>query len=132
MIEVVNPACPGKAKELELLVDSGVIYSTVPERVLPKPGIRPLTREEFRLANDSLIRRRKGAPAFKYGTKVGGADVIFGEPGDSQLPGMLILEALGLILDPLWRELKPSPMIFGGWPPPVTLASAGDSNGDFI
>jgi hypothetical protein len=51
-----------------------------------------------------------------------GADVIFGEPGGSQLFAALRL----------WRELKPSPMILGWWRSLVTLASAGDSNGDFI
>ncbi|MFI5351646.1 MAG: hypothetical protein ACHQZS_01700 [Candidatus Binatales bacterium] len=39
--------------------------------------------------------------------------MIFGEPGDSQLLGALTLEALGLSLDPLRRELKPLPMILG-------------------
>jgi len=41
----------------------------------------------------------------------GGADVIFGEEGDSTLLGTFTLEALGLSLDPLRRELKPLPMI---------------------
>jgi hypothetical protein len=61
----------------------------------------------------------------KYAGKVGGADVIFGEPGDSQLLGALTLEALGLMLDPLRRELKPLPMILGGWPPPEEHRGTG-------
>jgi hypothetical protein len=39
------------------------------------------------------------------------ADVIFGEEGDSVLLGAFTLEALGLSLDPLRRDLKPLPMI---------------------
>jgi hypothetical protein len=42
---------------------------------------------------------------------VGVADVIFGEEGDSVLLGAFTLEALGLALDPLRRELKPLPMV---------------------
>jgi hypothetical protein len=42
---------------------------------------------------------------------VGGADVIFGEEGDYCLLGVLTLEALGLVLDPLKRELRPRPLI---------------------
>jgi hypothetical protein len=38
---------------------------------------------------------------------VGGADVIFGEEGDSTLLGAFTLEALSLSLDPLRRVLKP-------------------------
>jgi len=36
----------------------------------------------------------------------GGADVIFGEEGDSILLGAFILGALGLALDPLRREFR--------------------------
>jgi len=42
---------------------------------------------------------------------VGVADVIFGEEGDSTLLGAFTLEALGLSLDPLRRELKPLPIV---------------------
>ena len=37
--------------------------------------------------------------------------MIFGEEGDHLLLGALTLEALGLALDPLRRELRPIPMI---------------------
>ncbi len=50
---------------------------------------------------------------FKYKDEVGGADVIFGEPGDSALLGAFTLEALGLALDPLRRELLPLPLVLG-------------------
>jgi hypothetical protein len=51
---------------------------------------------------------------------VGGADVIFGEKGDSTLLGAMSLEALGLALDPLKRELRPLPMILAGsWQSPA-------------
>ncbi|PIU50870.1 aspartyl protease, partial [Candidatus Desantisbacteria bacterium CG07_land_8_20_14_0_80_39_15] len=54
---------------------------------------------------------KKGIALFKYGNKIGGADVIFGEEGDSTLLGAFTLEALGLMLDPLKRELKQLPMV---------------------
>ena len=41
----------------------------------------------------------------------GAAPVIFGETGDSTLLGAVTLEALGVILDPIKRELRPLPMI---------------------
>ncbi|HTV53839.1 MAG TPA: hypothetical protein VMI06_02890, partial [Terriglobia bacterium] len=55
--------------------------------------------------------RKKGVAVFKYGERAGGADVVFGERGDSTLLGALTLEALGLSLDPLRRELRQLPMI---------------------
>lgn len=110
-VKVGNPAKPKVTKELRFLVDSGAIYSVVPSAVLTKLGIRPLATEEFQLAGGSEIKRKKGVALFKYRNRVGGADVIFGEEGDSMLLGALTLEALGLALDPLKRELKPMPMI---------------------
>lgn len=113
-VKVGNPAKPRVTEELEFLVDSGAVYSVVPSRVLRKLGIKPLAIQEFRLADGSTITRKKGIALFKYQDKVGGADVIFGEPGDSLLLGAFTLEALGLALDPLRRELKPLPMVLAG------------------
>ena len=113
-VEVGNPADPEITEKLEFLIDSGAIYSVVPAPVLERLGVKPLTEEEFRLADGSRIRRMKGIALFRYGERVGGADVIFGEEGDSLLLGAFTLEALGLALDPLRRELKPLPMVLGG------------------
>ena len=110
-IEVGNPANPQKTQSVEFLVDSGAIYSVVPTPILKKLGIKPIAKEEFILANGEKIVRKKGVALFKYAGKVGGADVIFGKPEDSTLLGAFTLEALGLMLDPLRRELKPLPMM---------------------
>ncbi len=110
-VEVGNPSKPKVTKSVEFLVDSGAVYSVVPGNILRKLGIKPLTKEEFRLANGERIVRKKGIALFKYDSKIGGADVIFGEGEDSTLLGAFTLEALGLILDPLKRQLKPLPMV---------------------
>jgi len=110
-VEVGNPAEPETTRSLEFLIDSGAIYSVVPRDVLEQLAIRPITRQEFRLASGGKITREKGIALFRYGDRVGGADVIFGERDDMQLLGVLTLEALGLALDPLKRELMPLPMI---------------------
>ena len=110
-IEIGNPANPEVMEKLEFLIDSGAIYSVVPTPILERLGIKPLTEQEFRLADGTKIVRKKGVALFKYGEKIGGADVVFGEKEDSVLLGAFTLEALGLALDPLRRELKPLPMI---------------------
>jgi clan AA aspartic protease len=110
-IEVGNPATPEQTEKVELLIDSGAIYSVVPTPVLERLGIRPFMDQQFRLADGSKIVRKKGGAFFRHGELAGVADVIFGEEGDSTLLGALTLEALGLSLDPLRRELKPLPMI---------------------
>jgi clan AA aspartic protease len=110
-IEVGNPANPEVTEKVDLLIDSGAIYSVVPIPILEELDIKPLAEQQFRLADGTKIVRKKGVALFKYGERVGGADVIFGEEGDYKLLGSRTLEALGLVLDPLKRELKPLPMI---------------------
>ena len=115
---MVDGRVPGlrdhEEETIDLLVDSGAIYSVVPTSLLDGLGIKPLSEQEFRLADGSKLVRQKGIALFKYGNRIGGADVIFGEDGDSDLLGAFTLEALGLSLDPLRRELRELPMILGG------------------
>jgi len=110
-VEVGNPAQPDVTEKVEFLVDSGAIYSVVAAAILHRLGIKPLIDQQFRLADGSKIVRRKGGAVFKYKDRIGVADVIFGEEGDSTLLGAFTLEALGLSLDPLRRELKPLPVV---------------------
>jgi predicted aspartyl protease len=104
---VANLARPEIRQRLEFMIDSGAFYSVVPAHVVRRLKIRPLRRETFRLANGATIVRRKGGALFKFGKYVGVADVIFGEEGDATLLGASTLEALGLALDPIRRELRP-------------------------
>ncbi len=110
-VEVSHVDHPEDAQKVEFLIDSGAVYSVVPAELLQILGVKPIAEETFRLANGEKVIRKKGIARFRYGDRVGGADVIFGEPGDSALLGALTLEALGLSLDPLRRELKPLPMM---------------------
>src|SRR5437660_561937 len=110
-VGVANVADPDTVRMLEFLVDSGAIYSVVPTPILEELGIKPIVEQEFRLADGSAITRRKGGAVFRYKDRVGTADVIFGEEGDHLLLGAFTLEALGLALDPLRRQLLPLPMI---------------------
>jgi aspartyl protease family protein len=118
-VEVGNPADTSNTLSVEFMVDSGAIYTVAPASVLDELGIEPIGENVFWLANGEKIVRKRGGAYFKYGDKVGIADVIFGEEGDSNLLGATTLESLGLALDPLKRELKPMPLIIGGFRPQV-------------
>ena len=110
-LDIANPANLEAWETVECLVDSGAIYSVVPAPLLDSLGIKARAEETFRLANGETIRRRKGTAEFRYEGRLGGADVVFGEEGDMNLVGVLTLEALGLSLDPLKRELRPLPLL---------------------
>ena len=83
-------------------------------RGLEALGIRPALSPDFTLANGDEIERELGDALFRYQEQQGAAPVIFGEPGDSNLLGVVTLEALGYVLDPLKRELRALPMLLAG------------------
>ena len=57
-VEVANPASPKDTRKLELLVDSGAIYSVVPTEVLNELGIAPLTEGDVERMITSLTGYR--------------------------------------------------------------------------
>ena len=102
---------PESSEVVRFVVDSGATYSVVPRETLDRLGIQPLVEERFTLANGDVITRDKGVAVFKYRDRIGGSDVVFGEPGDENLLGVLTLESLGFALDPLRRELRNLPLM---------------------
>ena len=106
-VRLSNPGDRRRWVEEALTVDSGAIYAVVPARVLRQIGVRPHRRETFTLADGTEVTREVGSVVFRIGGRQGGAPVIFGQRGDSGLLGALSLEALGLMLDPLKRQLRP-------------------------
>jgi clan AA aspartic protease len=109
-LAIANPAHPEREARLQLLVDSGAAYSVVPSAILHGLGIQPTGQRRFVLADGTEIVRRTGVALFRFRGEEGGSTVIFGEDGDATLLGIVTLEELGLILDPVRRELRPMPM----------------------
>ena len=109
-VKIFNPARPRRSKECRFLVDSGAFYSVVPEQVLKALGIKATSSREFILANGETLRMPVGNAHFKHKGIVGAAPVVFGEK-DVFLLGATTIEALGMILDPIRRQLKPLPML---------------------
>ena len=109
-VKVINPERPKKMRECEFLVDSGAVYSVVPQNVLKGLGIKPISFQEFILANGEIIKRPIGNAYFGYEGKIRAAPVVFGDKGIFLL-GATTIEAFGMILDPIRRELKPLPMV---------------------
>src|SRR5258708_22406091 len=108
-LNIANPAKPKRAVELSFLVDSGAVYSVIPSALLRKLGVRPHSKRIFTLADGSEVTRKIGDVLFRLNGRQGAAPVIFGEKQDSTLLGAVSLEALGMMLDPMKRELRPPP-----------------------
>ena len=110
-VEIANPADTKIKIKEEFLVDSGALYSVVPKNILQRLRIKPHRKETFILANGETIKRDIGDATFIFMGRRASSPVIFGNKGDQTLLGTVTLEALGLFLDPLRRELKPMPMV---------------------
>lgn len=96
------------------MLDSGAIHSVIPAALLEALGVKPNGRADLRLADGSRVSRRKGTVESRLGGRFGGSDVLFGERDDATVLGLLTLNALGLWLDPLKREIKEFPMMLAG------------------
>ncbi|MBZ5515613.1 MAG: aspartyl protease family protein [Acidobacteriia bacterium] len=108
---IANPRRPKRAARLKFLVDSGAFYSVVPARVLRRLGITARRTKTFILADGTEIKRPLGQALFRLNGEEAASPVIFGEKDDSILLGSISLEALGFMLDPLKRELRPLPLL---------------------
>jgi clan AA aspartic protease len=113
-LTIANPAHPRRTAKIRFLIDSSAAYSVVPARVLRRLGIKPRTRRTFILADGSSVERQMGHALFRVNGQEGASPVVFGESDDSTLLGVVSLEALGMILDPFKRELRPMPLLLGG------------------
>ncbi len=108
--KVSNPLKPKNVLDKKFLVDSGAVYSVLPESDLRKLKIKAEGTQKFILANGEEIEKKVGEAKFYFRDRSATSKVIFGNKG-VYLLGVTTLENLGMILDPLSRELKPLPML---------------------
>ncbi len=127
--DISNPAKPKKHARVEFLIDTGASYSVIPAALLRNLGIKPHSRRTFILADGSKIARRLGDVVFRINGRKGASPVIFGQKDDSVLLGSISLEALGLMIDPLKRQLRPLPMMLARFRPRARNAANRDRHG---
>jgi predicted aspartyl protease len=83
----------------------------VPAALLRELGIEPRERMMFELADGRTVERAVGEARFHYNGRNAVSPVIFGEESDGALLGVVTLEALGLEVDPVRRQIRPTRMI---------------------
>ena len=111
-VRISNPRRPGtRAVEVEFLVDTGAIFSVVPRTLLRKLGIRPMDRQQFSLADGTKQEYPVGEAFFELGDKRATSRFVFAPPSVTPLLGAFTLESLGLMVNPVTRELAPMRLI---------------------
>lgn len=93
---------------MEVLVDTGALFSFIPADLLSRLGIAPTEQATFQLASGRRIERPVGEARFFYDGKQGVSKAVFAQPTDATVMGVLALESLGLEVDPVHRELRPT------------------------
>jgi len=106
-VRVNNPADLAKSDMIELLVDSGAIFTSVPRTTLEKLGLKPIARRKLKVYGGTVVERDIGVAVIEYGGNLAGVPVIFGELEDTPILGATSLEALGYQVDPITKQLKP-------------------------
>jgi predicted aspartyl protease len=102
---------PSDRRDVDLLADTGALYSLVSGALLRELGIEPRERMTFELADGRTMERAVGEARFFYNGRNAVSPVIFGEEGDGTLLGVVTLESLGLEVDPVRRQIRPARMI---------------------
>jgi len=97
----------GPTRDVRFLVDSGAIYSVLPEEVWRTLRLRPKREVEFTLADGTPITRGVSECRFEIRGESATSPVVLGEADDGALMGAVTLETLGFMLNPLTREILP-------------------------
>ncbi|MCC6849317.1 MAG: clan AA aspartic protease [Deltaproteobacteria bacterium] len=105
---IANPERPDlPPREIEFLVDTGAIFSVVPASVLEALAIRRLERQNFTLADGTCVQYDVGEARFVVEKRARVSQVVFAPEGATPLLGVFTLESLGLMVNPVTRELLP-------------------------
>jgi predicted aspartyl protease len=123
IVTVTNPRDPTRLFQEKFWVDTGALYTFVPEDRLEQIGITPLRARELILADGRHERRPLGEAVLTI-AELGESltcPVVFAPPGSLYLLGATALENFGVQADPTTQQLKPIAALIGGF-----LGSAPD------
>jgi clan AA aspartic protease len=116
-IKVSNSKKPELFFEEEFWVDTGALYSFVPQEFLEKIEVEPAAARNLVLADGRQESRSLGFCDFQIeGLKESiPCPVIFAPEGSLFLLGATALENFGVEVDPIQKRLKPILAVIGGF-----------------
>jgi clan AA aspartic protease len=99
---------------VRFLVDTGAVYTVLPKNVWRTLGLTGDRVAEFTLADGTTIRRDVSECRVQVEGQTATSPVVLGGPDDAPLLGAVTLETLGLMVNPLTRELLPMRLMLAG------------------
>ena len=116
-VKVANPANPDLFFEEDFWVDTGAMYSFIPENRMKEIGVNPSSSREVILADGRHDRRLLGEALVTIPilNETLTNQIVFGPNDSLYLLGAMSLEAFAVEPDPVGRRLKPIAAIIGGF-----------------
>lgn len=116
-VRVGNADDATRSFEEDFWVDTGALYSFVPEDRLDEIGVESIRTRQVVLADGRTDRRRFGEAKLTI-DELGETltcPIIFGPKGSLYLLGATALENFGVDADPTGKRLKPIAAVIGGF-----------------
>ena len=112
-VKLFAPANGHAPIEVEMLVDTGAIFTLVPRAVLEQLGVRPSGKRKFQTIEGRPIEREVGVVDMEVQGQrpPGPVPVIFGDVNDGAVLGVTALESMGLKVDPTAGTLTPTDLL---------------------
>jgi len=116
-VGVSNSKKPEMFFEEEFWIDTGALYSFVPEDCLERIGVEPAATRNLVLADGRQETRLLGFCDFQIEGLEGNipCPIIFAPKGSLFLLGATALENFGVEVDPVNKRLKPILAVIGGF-----------------
>jgi len=103
-----------RSKEIELIVDTGAIYTAIPKDILKDLGVVARGKRRFKTASGELKELPVGEAYIEIAGEGVTSIVAFFPRGATPLLGVTTLELLGLQIDPITEELRPMELLLLG------------------
>jgi clan AA aspartic protease len=109
-VTAVLKALGGRKKyQATFLVDTGATDTMVPASELRKIGVKPIGKMAYELADGSLKEYEFGLAEITFMGSVTAGRILFGPDGAEPLLGVIMLESVGIAVDPKNEKLTRLP-----------------------
>lgn len=117
LVTVANSRDPSRSFQEKFWVDTGALYTFIPEDRLSEIGVQSIRGRDLILADGRTERRMLGEAVLTVSDLEESltCPVVFAPVGSLYLLGATALEIFGVEADPTTQQLKPIAAIIGGF-----------------
>jgi clan AA aspartic protease len=106
-----NPGAPERRWEALCLVDTGATDCLIPAEAVGALGLQPKGEVSVVLADERETRLAFAGAEIEFMGEITYGRVLFGPPGAEPLLGVVPLESVGIVVDPITQQIKRLPAL---------------------